>query len=83
MHKEEQNPQRHNRRHDHVPPQANLTRLSYAHSNSIRHTSALPDQPVRQAHPEELDLAVGAFLGVVAVVAAMRAAPRHFWVRAR
>ncbi|GKV43036.1 hypothetical protein SLEP1_g50377 [Rubroshorea leprosula] len=27
--------------------------------------------------------AVGACLGVVAVVAAMRAAPTHFWVRAR
>ncbi|GKV21368.1 hypothetical protein SLEP1_g31352 [Rubroshorea leprosula] len=79
----EQNPQRHNCRHDHVPPQANLTRLSYAHWNLTRHTSALPDQPVRQAHLEELDLAVGACLGVVSVVAAMRAAPAHFWVRAR
>ncbi|GLT29778.1 hypothetical protein SLA2020_046230 [Shorea laevis] len=48
----------------------------------ISHIDALPDQLVRQAHPEELDPTVGACLGVVAVVAAMRAAPRHFWVQA-
>ena len=43
----------------------------------ISHASTLPDAAVGEAHAEELDAAVGARAGVVAIVAAMRAPPRH------
>lgn len=43
----------------------------------IAHASALADAAVGQANAEELDASVGAGPGVVAIVAAMRAAPRH------
>lgn len=43
----------------------------------IAHTSALADAAVGQANAKELDASVGAGPGVVAIVAAMRAAPRH------
>lgn len=43
----------------------------------IAHTSALADAAVGQANTKELDASVGAGPGVVAIVAAMRAAPSH------
>lgn len=43
----------------------------------IAHAGTLPDQPIGQTDPEELDPAVGAGPGIVAVVAAMRAAASH------
>lgn len=43
----------------------------------VTHTSTLPDRPIRQSNAEQLHPSVGAGPGVVAVVAAMRAPPRH------
>lgn len=43
----------------------------------ISHAGALPDRPVGQPDPEQLDPAVRASPGVVPIVAAMRTLPSH------
>ena len=43
----------------------------------VPHAGALADGSIGEAHPEDLDPAVGARPRVVAVVAAVRAPPRH------
>lgn len=43
----------------------------------VPHAGALADGSIGEAHPEDLDPAVGARPGVVPVVAAVRAPPRH------
>lgn len=43
----------------------------------VPHAGALADGSVGEAHPEDLDPAVGARPGVVPVVAAVRAPPHH------
>lgn len=44
----------------------------------IAHTSTLSDRTIGQSDSEEFDATVGACPRVVAIVAAMRAAARHF-----
>lgn len=55
-----------------------VTRTGAGVVTEIAHTSALPNGTVGQSDTEELDAAVGARAGVVAIVAAMGAPPRHF-----